>query len=260
MMKQGQKMSEFRLSFPACVVAGKNGLTAEDTVLLRKYTFPDGVRSPDDVVTILALSRLCPEQCEEWRTYFVESLAGYIIHHCYPTGTLDEINVAWIESVFATRGIIWSAMELELVLHVIEISPHVPPALTVLALDQLQHAIAGGDGAYRSIRGCSDNRVTEFDLRYIHRVLRHAFDGNGLRLTEREADAMRRIDAAASPGASHPDWHDLVAAAGCAADRKPAQPAEKRWLRVPDAFFLDAEMSPDPLADTSSSLSALPAG
>lgn len=250
-------MSEIRLSFPACVVAGKHGLTAVDTVLLRKYTFPDGVRSPDDVVTILALNRLCPEQCEEWRTYFVESLAGYIVHHCYPSGTLDEINAAWIESVFATRGIIWSAMELELVLHVIEISPHVPPALTVLALEQLQHAIAGGDGAYRSIRGCSDNGVTEFDLRYIHRVLRHAFEASGLRLTEREVDAIRRIDAATAPGASHPDWHDLVAAAGCGADCKSAQSAEKptRWLRVPDTFFLDEDMSPGPSADMSPCIS-----
>lgn len=250
-------MSEFRLPFPACVVAGKHGLTAEDTVLLRKYTFPDGVQSPDDVVTILALNQLCPEQCEEWRTYFVESLTRYIVHHCYPSGTLDEINVAWIESVFATRGIIWSAMELELVLHVIEISPHVPPALTVLALDQLQHAIAGGDGAYRSIRGRLDNGVTEFDLRYIHRVLRHAFEGNGLRLTEKEVDAIRRIDAAAAPGASHPDWHDLVAAADGGTDRKSAQSTEKptRWLRVPDTLFLEDEMSPDPFADMSPSIS-----
>ncbi len=43
-------MSEFRLAFPACVIAGKHRLTAEDIGLLRKHSFPDGVRTPDDVV------------------------------------------------------------------------------------------------------------------------------------------------------------------------------------------------------------------
>ena len=42
-------MSEFRLAFPACVIAGKHRLTAEDISLLRKHTFPEGIRTADDV-------------------------------------------------------------------------------------------------------------------------------------------------------------------------------------------------------------------
>ena len=110
-------MSEFRLAFPACVIAGKHRLTAEDIVLLRKHTFPEGIRTSDHVVVLLALNNSCPEKCPEWNTFFIEQLAGFIVDYTYPQGSLDEINVAWIMRMFTTDGVVNSALELELILH-----------------------------------------------------------------------------------------------------------------------------------------------
>ena len=105
-------MSEFRLAFPACVIAGKHRLTAEDIVLLRKHTFPEGIRTSDHVVVMLALNSSCPEKCAEWNTFFIEQLAGFIVDYTYPQGSLDEINVAWIMRMFTTDGVVNSALEL----------------------------------------------------------------------------------------------------------------------------------------------------
>jgi hypothetical protein len=131
-------MSEFRFAFPACVIAGKHRLAAEDIGLLRKYTFPDGIRTADDVVVMLALNNACPEKCHEWNSFFVEQLSAFIVHYSYPQGSLDEINVAWLMRIVATDGVVNSPLELELLLHVIEISAYVPDELRAFALDQLR--------------------------------------------------------------------------------------------------------------------------
>ncbi len=46
-------MSGFRFSFPACVIAGKGRIAADDILMLRKYAFPDGVRSSEDALAFL---------------------------------------------------------------------------------------------------------------------------------------------------------------------------------------------------------------
>src|SRR5689334_25013318 len=145
-------MSEFRLAFPACVIAGKHRLTAEDIVLLRKHTFPEGIRTSDHVVVLLALNNSCPEKCPEWNTFFIEQLAGFIVDYTYPQGSLDEINVAWLIRMVSTDGVVNSPLELELVLHVIEVSHHVPDELRAFALDQLRLALSDNIGGYKLSR------------------------------------------------------------------------------------------------------------
>ncbi|MCJ7997913.1 hypothetical protein J5N58_25325 [Rhizobium cremeum] len=236
-------MSEFRLSFPANVIAGKNRLSAEDILLLRKYSFPLGIRTTDDVVTLLALNNSCPDKCEEWNSFFIESLTAFIVEHCYPQGSLDDINVEWMKCVLSTGGTIETSLELAVLLHVIDVVPHVPPSLRVFALDQLRIALAENAGALSTERFPSDG-ITAYDLVYLDRVLRSAFDGGVLRLTERERDALLAIEAAASKASSHVRWRDLLASTGrdiASSPRPKTEDLSNRWLKVPDHVFLDAE-------------------
>ncbi|WP_416796750.1 hypothetical protein [Ciceribacter azotifigens] len=236
-------MSEFRLSFPACVIAGKNSLTADDLLLLRKYSFPDGIRSPDDVVVMLALDMLCPEKCAEWHDYFVESLADYIVNRCPPAGSLDTMNAVWFEQVFAEDGIVRSRHELDLLLHLIDLAPPAPATLTALALDQLAIARADGRGPMQTGRAAEHAHLSPSDIAYVRRVLKHACDNGRLALEEREREALLRIDGSVK-GTRVPAWLDILKEAGIAAKspspEEPAAPA--RWLQVPDSFFLDDQL------------------
>ncbi len=182
-------MSEFRLAFPACVIAGKHRLTAEDISLLRKHTFPEGIRTADDVVAMLALNNSCPEKCPEWNSFFVEQLAGFIVNYTYPQGSLDEINVAWLMRMVATDGVVNSALELELVLHAMEISANVPDELRAFALDQLRLALTENIGGYKLSRAVDRKGITRQDIDYVMRVLRGVSDAGV-------------INAPPSPGAS----------------------------------------------------------
>ncbi|WP_027667498.1 hypothetical protein [Rhizobium leguminosarum] len=224
-------MSEFRLAFPACVVAGKHRLTADDIVLLRKHSFPEGIRTSDDVVAMLALNNSCPEKCADWNAFFVEQLAGFIVHYTYPQGSLDEINVAWIMRMFTTDGVVNSALELELILHVMEISADVPVELRALALDQLRLAITDNIGGYKLSRAIDRRGITRQDIDYAMRIFRSVAEGGVIPVSSVEYGVLQQIEQATLRGANHPQWAGIMAAVEL---RDYAEPRRSRWLRIVD--------------------------
>ena len=235
-------MSEFRLSFPACVVAGKNRMSAEDILLLRRYTFPEGVRTPDDVVTLMSLNACCPKKCPEWPDYFVEQLAGFIVERCHPIGSLDEINVDWIESVLFKDGVIEGELELAAVLHIMDLARHVPPSLKMLMLDQLRIALAEGRGAYAEKRALRTG-IDADDIAYVQRILRGRLGQGAPLLSPAKLAILEAIDRESSSGARHGDWQHFIETVLPHRNRARAgtEPV-RRWLQVPDSFFLDEEM------------------
>jgi hypothetical protein len=225
-------MSEFRLAFPACVIAGKHRLAVEDIGLLRKHSFPDGIRTPDDVVVMLALNNSCPEKCPEWSAFFVEQLAAFIVNHSYPQGSLDEINVAWLMRMVATDGVVNSALELELVLHVIEIAAHVPDELRAFALDQLRLAISRHVGAYHLCRSVDRKGITRQDVDYVMRILRGICDGGDVNVQPLSWGVLMRIGEETLPTANHPRWASILSALRLVEYAEPAR--RSRWLRIVD--------------------------
>jgi hypothetical protein len=224
------KMREFRLAFPACVIAGKPRLTAADVGLLRRHSFPEGVRTAGDIVAMMAIEGSCPEKCPEWNAFFVEQLTDFIVHRTYPHGSLDAVNVAWIVRMFTTGGVVNSALELELLLHVMEVSSHVPEELRVLALDQLRLAITDDVGGYRMSRAVDRKGITRQDVDYVMRILKNSSHRGTIEITPAEHAVLQRIDAETPPGADHPRWAKIMAALRI---RDPA-PARSRWLRIPE--------------------------
>ncbi|MEZ2127437.1 MULTISPECIES: hypothetical protein [unclassified Sinorhizobium] len=226
-------MSEFRLSFPACIVAGKHRLATDDLLMLRKFTFPDGIRTCDDVVTVLALQNSCPEKCSEWDAFFVEALTEFIVHYTYPQGSLDEVNAAWLIKTFATDGVVNSVVELELLLHVVEVSAHVPGDLSAFVLDQLRIAVTDEVGAYHLSRPIARKGITRHDVDYVHRVLRRSTNNGGIALSPPEIAVLERIDMEMTAASCHPRWSDLIDAVHIR-DMDKEEPRRSRWLRVAD--------------------------
>jgi hypothetical protein len=227
-------MSEFRLSFPACLIAGKNQLAADDLLFLRNYTFPNGLRTSDDVLVLMTLQNCCPEKCDEWEVFFIEALTDFIVHYSYPQGSLDEINVAWLVRLLSTDGVVNSPLELRLILNVIETSANVPPALGAFALDQLRLAIEDGVGAYALTRPIARPGITRHDLDYVGRILRHKQDAGRLALSPVKIAVLERIDAVIRSASNHPGWQDLM---DMVVTRTEDRPIASRWLRVPDAML-----------------------
>jgi hypothetical protein len=211
MMKRRTKMSEYRFSFPACIIAGKGRIDREDVILMRKYAFPDGIACPDDADTLLALHRACPSQCAEWERYFVESLTSFVVHEISPKDSFDEAKADWLMDTLASDGVVPTPLELELLLHAMEVAADVPDRLSAFALDQVRSALlAGSHGGYAVSRPPAD-AVTLYDLAYIWRVLRRAVHHGRLVASRRESDVLVEIDMLASPFHNHPGWSELMA-------------------------------------------------
>jgi hypothetical protein len=226
-------MSEFRLAFPACLIAGKHRLAVEDIGLLRKHTFPEGIRTSDDVVAMLALNNSCPEKCPEWNAYFVEQLARFVVDYTYPQGSLDEINVAWLIRMVSTDGVVNSSLELELVLHVIEVSKHVPDELRAFALDQLRLALSDNVGGYKLSRAVDRKGIARQDIDYAMRILRGVSDGGVINVPPATWNVLMRIAEQTLPAANHPRWSDLLSALRLVEYAE--APRRSRWLRIVDS-------------------------
>ncbi|MBB4005889.1 hypothetical protein [Allorhizobium taibaishanense] len=97
-------MREFRLSFPASVIAGKRRLDPHDVVLLKTYSLPQGVSTHEEAMILLVLNGCCPEKCPEWQSYFVDAITTFIVAKCPPENRIDTLKLRWLISTFTTDG------------------------------------------------------------------------------------------------------------------------------------------------------------
>jgi len=186
-------MSELRLSYPACVIAGKTRLTAEDIGILREHVFAGGLTSSQDAMILLAINSSCSEKCPEWHHYFIETMTNFIVHCSDPQGAMDEWKADWLVAMISTRGVINSPIEVDLLFHVIDISSRIPDNLSIFALEQIRLAITDEIGAWAVMRGSRQHGLQKSDVMLIARVMSAIARSRGSRLTARERGMLDQI-------------------------------------------------------------------
>lgn len=196
-------MSELRLSYPACAIAGKTRLTAEDIAILREHVFEGGLTSSQDAMILLAINSSCSEKCPEWHHYFIETMTDFIVHHTDPQGAMDEWNADWLIAMISTRGVINSPIELDLLFHVIDISSRIPDSLSVFALEQVRLAITDEIGAWAGMRGSRQRGLQTSDVMRITRVMSAIARSRGSHLTARERRMLDQFGVLSGPAGDH---------------------------------------------------------
>lgn len=186
-------MSELRLSYPACVIAGKTRLTAEDVGILREHVFAGGLTSSQDAMILLAINSSCSNKCTEWHHYFIKTMTDFIVHCSDPQGTMDEWKADWLMAMISTRGVINSSIELDLLFHVIDISSRIPDNLSIFALEQIRLPITDEMGAWAGMRGSRQHGLQKTDVMLIARVMSAIARSRGSRLTARERRILDQI-------------------------------------------------------------------
>ncbi len=229
-------MSEFRLSFPAWLLAGKSRLSAEDVLTLRRISFPDGIRASEDAALLMSIHNSIPEKCDEWHGFFIEGLADFVVNHSHPQGSVDDTNAAWLIQALSSDGVVHTPIEFEVLMQVIDISTNVPPALGAFAIDQLRYALAAGIGAYCEVRSIDSRGITRHDVEFVRHVLRRAIDPSGIVLSAVEIEALDRAALASDPQANHPDWARLRQAVRT---KRSGNTPRIRWLRVSDDMLAE---------------------
>jgi hypothetical protein len=193
MKREREKMSELRLSYPACAIAGKMRLTAKDVGLLREHVFAGGLTSSQDAMILLAINSSCSEKCPDWHHYFIETMTDFIVHRTEPQGSVDEWNTDWLIAMIATRGVINSRLELDMRFHVIDMSSRIPDKLSIFALEQIRLAITDEIGAWAAMRGGRQRGLQKSDVMLIGRVMSAIARSRGNHLTAQEQQALDHL-------------------------------------------------------------------
>jgi hypothetical protein len=232
-------MSATHLSYPASVMAGKHRLTADDVLLLRKHMFPLGLTSQDDASQLFTVHRTAVETSAEWDSWFVESIAAFIVARSEPQGSLDRANAEFIIDRLAANGIIDSEAELELLLHAMEMAVDVPDALTVLALEQLHIGLKSGKGIYADQRMAKRAGISQCDIDFVYRILRGSVHNGKMVLYPSEIEVIEAIDAIVRDEFNHPAWGYLMKSiAACDGE---GRASSAPWLRMVATDLPDTE-------------------
>jgi hypothetical protein len=204
-------MSDYRFSFPACMTAAKGRIDPHDVILLRKFSFPDGVASRELAESLVALHHACPDQCAEWDVFFVEALADFIIHREHPYGRLDDAKVTWMIQAFAHGGVVKTKLELDAIVHAAELAHDTPASLSSFILDQIRRSLLPDRrGAHATFRPPLA-AVTAYDLALVWQVLRTSLHAGRLVLSPKERMLLRAIDLLTDDDQDHPLWREMIA-------------------------------------------------
>ncbi|MVA33865.1 hypothetical protein [Agrobacterium vitis] len=55
-------------------------------------------------MTLLVLNGCCPDKCAEWQSYFIDSMACYILRKQPPENRIDRYKLQWLINTFTTDG------------------------------------------------------------------------------------------------------------------------------------------------------------
>jgi hypothetical protein len=177
-------------------------ITPDDVRQMRGMVYGEIAVTPDEVKQLFGLAGANLESCEEWRIFFVEALSDYLIGQVEPRGYLSEGNADWLMSAIRRDGSTPSALELELIVSLLEKSRQSPAELAAFALACVRDRVLSAPAGEKP-------HVNADEVALIRRVL-HAPGGGGRIFVDRaEANLLFEINDATLSGVNDRGWCDL---------------------------------------------------
>jgi hypothetical protein len=190
-------------------ICARGVVTAADVRAMRQGFNRDLAISEVEADWLLAINSRCSEQAPEWREFFIEALTDYIVRQAKPEGYVTVENADWLIERISADGIVNSATELELLVHVLDEARWSPPRLVAFALDQVKRAVVDGKGPLRDGTALTAGTITADEVALIRRVL-YAYGGAGhLAVTRTEAEILFAINDASAEVRNDPEWSEL---------------------------------------------------
>lgn len=218
-------------------------ISAEDTLIVRRQVFPDGVVTPEEAEKIMALNALCRLPSSEWVQFYVQAISDYVVHQAIPAGYVDKGNAEWLMRHIVRDGRVDSLTELELLVKVIEVTAYVPGSLKLYVLKQVENAVLTGEGPTRQgTLDCNGINATEVGL--LRRTLFAQAGEEAITVSRAEADMLFRLKDATLKSDNAPGWADLfVRAVGnhLMALRNTA-PFNREEQMAADAFLVETDV------------------
>lgn len=191
--------------FSAALKAGAP-VSAEDVLALRRQVWPDGNVSDAEATSLFELNRLVRDPTPEWAAFFVEAITDYLVNSRKPRGYIDDSGAAWlIDQIGAPVG----ALELELVVKLLESALNAPASLKSFALRQIESAVLSGEGATRETGPVRPRMIDEDEVTLLRRIIFAPGGDGALVVSQEEAEMLWRLKDACLGAANAQGWKAL---------------------------------------------------
>ncbi|MCB2097215.1 MAG: hypothetical protein KDE05_06235, partial [Parvularculaceae bacterium] len=130
-------------------VGADGHVSADDVLFLRKNVFADGVVSRAELAALFALAEKAPQGDPEWADYFAEASADFFLREEEPHGYLTDQEFEHLEAFVTRDGKKASAIELQLLVRLMEKATATPPAMAEFVADQFRRLIRERKGGAR---------------------------------------------------------------------------------------------------------------
>lgn len=202
-------MSETTLATTITAIAATGKITADDVLALRRAVHGDGWASRAEVESLFRLDRTCAAKCGEWTGFLIEAASDYIVNQEKPHGHVSRENADWLVGQISHDGVVDGAIELEMLVRVLEKAKSSPEQLSAYALGQVALAVVEGAGPLANGGELTPGAIGKAEVDLLRRIL-FAFGGDGnIAITRAEADILLKINDRTAAEANHPSWNEL---------------------------------------------------
>ena len=187
-------------SFSEFASALKNGaeISAEDVLAVRRFVWPDGSVSDDEAEVIFELNRPASEPGPEWKAFFIEAMCEHVVNGREPKNYVHDEACDWlIGQIGRAQSPAAKALELELVVRVLEKALNAPEALKSWALGRIEDSTS------------ADGKVGDEEAGQLRRILFASGGDGALSVSAGEAEALWRIKDKCLKGENGPGWKQL---------------------------------------------------
>ena len=182
-------------------VGADGHVSADDVVFLRKHVFADGVVNRAELAALFALAEKAPQGDREWADYFAEAAADFFLREEEPHGYLTEEEFEHLEAFVARDGKKASAIELKLLISLMEKATSTPETMAEFAADQFRRLIRD--------RAKGGVRVTREDAELLRRYLYASAGDGSIAITKAEAELLFDLHELTCLSDNDPAWSDL---------------------------------------------------
>ncbi|HEX8238537.1 MAG TPA: hypothetical protein VF574_02230 [Allosphingosinicella sp.] len=201
------------MSFPfsdfASALRGGAAISPADVLSIRRTVWPDGVVGRAEAETLFEIHRAARGHSPEWSDFLIEAITDALVNATEPRGYVDDDSAAWLIGQIDRDGRTIGAVELELVVKIVEKALNVPPSLKTWVLAQVERCVLTGEGATRSDGDVRPGVVDEAEVKLLRRLVFASGGDGALVVSREEAEMLWRIKDATLGAANAPEWRRL---------------------------------------------------
>ncbi|MEA3016335.1 MAG: hypothetical protein QOI38_1057 [Sphingomonadales bacterium] len=172
-------------------------ISAEDVLAVRREVWPDGSISEAEAEALFEINRLAGSADPAWADFFLEAICDHLLNSRPPRNYVDEAGAAWLIGHVDRGDDAADAVELELVVRLLERALNAPAALKAWALRRTEAAVL------------DDGRVGEDEAKILRRILFAAGGDGAATVSQDEAETLWRIKDATLGADNAPAWKIL---------------------------------------------------